>query len=459
MDKILILKNINLVDSYSVNKKNKYLIDLLDKNKALPQQGSPEWHKTRSTAVGGSEMASVTGDNPFNKIKDLIARKLGLKKFNGNLYTLWGSLMEMITTMLIEKLFDVKIIELGSVEGCVPHQRYSPDGLANMILKCRHVINGQIFYKLEYLTILFEFKSPFSKIPNGSIPSHYLPQVLTGLCTFPDVDCALFVNNTYRKCGLSDFNFNSNYDKSFTEKDQFNLKKAKVEIKNPLSMGFLMFYMTNTQKTNFINKYYSDEEDLDILVNLQIDITLLNTGPFITRIHDIIKNTLDGESNQIDVGILNKKETQVIFQLCKDKELNVHYTDPIIFPSEYKNSDFLEVQLADAVNKTKSDLSNQKLIELYKNKIPEYSDKCSSKKRTFLGFMPWKLFIMDIIPQERKVGYVESYAPILKKTFETITLLKQNDNYQESYDKMFPPKELVLSDSDKKNINDYSNLF
>ena len=175
--------------------KQKLLNDFLIQYDHLPKQGTEEWKILRNNYIGGSEISIITGDNKYMSIKELIRRKLGLSEFNGNLATRWGKIFEIITNKLCKKILEItEIFETSSIPTNNINIRYSPDGLT--IGKIN--INGN---KKEYI-ILFEFKSPISTIPIGTVPKHYLPQIKMGLWAINIVDISIFINNIYRKCSL-----------------------------------------------------------------------------------------------------------------------------------------------------------------------------------------------------------------------------------------------------------------
>ena len=212
--------------------------------KSAPVQRSAEWYDIRKKTFGGSEMSTILGNNPFNNIKSLIAEKVGINKFNGNLATRWGTIFEDVTCTYTRHILkmDNKIHEVGSVEGYFNRQRYSPDGLgAVKLLDCDDAIT-------EYI-ILFEFKSPSGSLPNKKIPTHYVPQIQTGLLSIPIADYAIFVNNAYRKCKLSDIKTNG-YDMEFHKAD-INKRKNGLVNEIPYAYGTICFYSSND--TNFIN--------------------------------------------------------------------------------------------------------------------------------------------------------------------------------------------------------------
>ena len=175
--------------------KVKELEDFIEENKHLPEQGSEQWLKDRKFTLGGSEMSTITGDNPYKNIKALIRDHIGLKTFNGNINTVWGSVLEDLVILILERVWNVKIYETGSLTGVVPGQKYSPDGL--------------FYNSIRDLLVLLEIKCPIRRNVDGKVPKHYMPQILTGLETIPIMDMAMFVDAMFRRCSLQVHSMNN----------------------------------------------------------------------------------------------------------------------------------------------------------------------------------------------------------------------------------------------------------
>jgi len=111
--------------------KKRTLIEFLELNKHLPEQGSIEWLKSRSETIGGSEISTILNINKYQSVKQLILQKTGLSIFKKAPPLWFGNIFEYILQQYVEKLYDTKIYETGSI----PYKKsklikYSPDGLA-----------------------------------------------------------------------------------------------------------------------------------------------------------------------------------------------------------------------------------------------------------------------------------------------------------------------------------------
>ena len=461
-DKYSLYQNINFSSNVFRDLKQKLLIDFCNTWKHLPEQGSIEWSNARqmSVAIGGSDMGSVMGLNKYTKYKDWIASKVGLTKFNGNIYTRWGKLFEHISTRTTEMMLkmDSSIFETGSIP-CYARKgiKYSPDGLGIVKLKCSGAINDKVLNTEEYLYVLFEFKSPFSTIPDGHIPPHYVPQALTGMCSLPHIDVALFINNLYRKCGLSDFNYSPKYDDSFHKTD----KSRNFKAVNPIAMGVIYFYQTPNQKTRF-NEYhgYIDRNDIDNNDNNNDnndnnnDDDDNNNDDDNNDDDDDIGDAMDEMDiapvykNQdlpeqiryikspIDFGCANYYVIASLLCLVEKKFISVYYDEPYIIPNELSQISFLVAQSLTDDNKN-IDQINEEIKNIQKINQSQMFMKASDK---FIGFLPWKLLKSDIIPQIKDPQFLEDRKADIDKALDIIQKITDNADIttrQQRYNELF----------------------
>jgi len=359
---------------------------------SLPKQGTPEWLALRSSCFGGSELASLIGANPYSKLKDLIASKAGLIHFNGNTATRWGSLFEPITDQITARIFSAdQIWELSSVPGFCEEHRFSPDGIGVFQIKCEKVVNGVLYRTTEYLTVLVEYKAPFSRIPDNRIPKHYLPQVKAGICNFPFVDIGLFVNNVYRKCSHREFRFNSRYD--------MDLHKPMDEC-NPIAAGIIRFFQTAEQIDKMRASIGLDDSDSDDGSGSDDDSD---------RDDDLLEHYILGPK-YVDFGALDQDRFGELLELHSRGLITADYSKCLIFRGELGRINELHHQID----------------------IPEASPaayeaemiacaKAARKDRTAVGGLPWKMFVSDMIFLERDDSFMDELRPKLK---EGMTILK-----------------------------------
>jgi hypothetical protein len=181
-----------------------------------PKQGTKKWKEERNNTnkevtVGGSEMSTILGENKYNNIDKLIQTKLGLLTFSGNDATRWGNFFEPAGQLLIEKLFDCVLYETGSLPGSISNTSYSPDGFS--VIYAKNIQKLITKKNIEQHTlpfdkagiILFEIKSPYSRIPTNYIPEEYKAQPQCGLAYFKFIDISYFINIVFRACTLTQF--------------------------------------------------------------------------------------------------------------------------------------------------------------------------------------------------------------------------------------------------------------
>lgn len=471
-----ILKSMNLCSDIYKNYKTNILQQLIDENKDLAPQGSPEWLAIREYNIGGSEMSIITGENCFSKIDSLVAQKTGFIKFNGNLACRWGKMFEVITQRLTEIILNIDTIhETGSLKGVVPHQRYSPDGLGIVKLNCEAEFGDEMIETKEYCIVLFEYKSPFSSVPSGFIPKHYLPQVKTGLCSIPLADFAIFINNLYRKCSMQDLNETIDYHKEFHTRDK------KFIPENTLALGVNIFYQTKEQSALFINTFgymfknnsdNSDEHNLDELYdsddsnesnednshNIFNQISNYQKPKSYSyyetpNIHKYIENIITssvGESIHIrDFGKSYYTDFNNLMELYDKGFLSIYYCEPYIF-DEYYNDPFLVAQnkspksQIDSRKWFKKEIDLSQTIYNYKQIIENFNN--GDKK--IIGYMPWKLFKSDIIYQGREPNYIKKYEANIQKTINIIKDINTSstEDVRISKFKKYFPKSKILKE-------------
>lgn len=420
------------------NYKHHLLNKLIQENKDLAPQGSAEWLAGRTYNIGGSEFSVITKENPYSKIDNLVAHKVGFLHFNGNIATRWGKLFENNTTLLSEILFNIEygIKETGSLEGATPNQRYSPDGLAVIKMVCCDGDDEQE----EYCIVLFEFKSPYMSDPNGSIPKHYLPQVKAGLCSIPITDFALFINNMFRKCTFEDLGDSIYYDTTFHKNDE----KNKIFGTQPLAFGLIMFYQTETQQHKFYEKYKhlieqpdggyesdtdesSDNDDYfnHAKKNPPVNNENADLYKYIYSVYE--RNDREKELNKNapdymrDFGKCYYSSFNTILQLYDDNYLSVEYCKPHIL-REYNNNTFLTAQRITCGNNDYSDTLSSYQTLIYGKKI---------NNRPIIGYLPWKLFKSDIIYESRDETYVDRYADEIQQVIAIIKDINSKNTHNE----------------------------
>ncbi len=368
------------------------LLTYIDKWKDLPEQKSEQWLADRTHTIGGSEMGTIAGCNPYKKIRDLIQTHIGLKVFNGSINTYWGSILEDLVTIILEDVWHTKIYEAGSLPGVVEGQKYSPDGLMY----------------LEWLDqiVLIEIKSPARRVVNGKIPRMYKPQVYTGLDTIPIANFAIFVDAMFRRCSLEDHSFTATYD-------------TQIHPDKPLGVPHALC-MVGIFEQQYTGTY-------DDLQNLVSENELLQD--FVDDYNLEQLKSKQGESSPpqkyVDIGACSPDVLEAVLKDVTRHKLSFYFPQ---WTSDEKISS--------------------------KDMIKDYEEYCDKHNYIKVAVMPLKLFRCDIIPvsrdewrKERKINknsksYVHAYEEVIHKTLQDIKYLSTLDKEKqvEELDKLYPPK-------------------
>lgn len=430
-----------------VKKINKYIRE----QAAAPAQKSAEWYKLKQKTIGGSEVATVLGLNPYKKAHGLIAEKIGLPGtgFDGNIATRWGNLFETVTRDYAVKFLKMttSIKETGSVEGVIERQRYSPDGLGVVKLKTG---NGTH----DYFIVLFEFKAPLRSIPDGKVPKQYLPQVLTGMLTIDIVETSIFVNNCYRKCPLSDINFDMKYDTVFHDGDVTKKLTKKQAINKVFAVGMVCFYQTKSNADNYV-KYcgYADSDDES--ADGSADLESKNNANLSTSEYDI-DILLNSTEEPMDFGTAKYNIVNRVLELHDEKRIHAVYL-PMIFNNEEVN-DTEFAQLHGIVHDGENS-NPKKMIKQYYNL---FLAECDEKDWVPVGYLPWKLVKTDVISVDNDENWRETIEPPIKKTLEvidTLMAIEDLDERADAYNDLYPSKDFVSKKDNADIVEDCADLF
>lgn len=412
-----------------MDSQKKVLLHFLNDIEAQPTQRTEEWHHIRKNTIGGSEIATVIGCNPYNSVQSLIAQKIGINNFQGNTACRWGTMFEHITEKYTCGVLKIeRIYEAGSIPGIIERQRYSPDGLGIVqLLNCDN--------QPEWYIILFEFKAPMGTLPNKKIPKHYIPQIQMGMASIPIVDYSIFVNNCYRKCALKDIGFNNVYDKNFHIGDYKKLKNG-LEKEIPYACGIICIYQTY-EEYDKINKYYgydSDEEyDINDAFN-DLDDEYSNNdfeSNYYTD-HDM-ELLLDSKEALIDFGLADKYLIDRIFELYDQKRVSVVYY-PIMFNKDRVNTlDFIKTH---NLERTNENIKNPK--KYAENCIKTFEEKCINNNLCPIGYLPWKLMRSDVILEEKDEKFVDNIKEPLMKTLELMQKINDSENPVDEFYNIYP---------------------
>lgn len=337
-------------------------------------QKSAEWHLKRSRAIGGSEIKKALKVQGNREYYSMLKEKAGFGSFFGNLFTMFGSIIEESSRRITELLFNTTIYEFTSLPGSIAGTSYSPDGISVIELYDRTFI------------ILWEYKSPFVRAPTRIVPDEYRAQITSGLCHIRLADFGIFTNFAFRLCELDNWDDTLiwNYDLQPVN------PKYKLNAPNVLGLGMLVFthkevgdYKPKLEKlVEYAERRAGNPEELEerLLMKGEIDY-----------------GQIDDQTKLAD-----------LFRGVESKEVIVHHLEPHLFLDALKSRDYLQYvlrissEIRDSTNEV--NLAHECLI----NNMDALRDKIGATE-TVMGVLPFKLMDLDLIRVNRDPNYMEPF--------------------------------------------------
>lgn len=354
------------------------------------KQRSPEWYEKRSKSFGGSELAALMGKNRYKTSRSLIIEKVRGSTFTGSIATRWGVLFENVTKIWTEKLLRMEeaIEEMPSVNGFTEGQHFSPDGLGIVCLK-------NVDDEKEWYIVLFEFKAPFSTIPDGYVPPQYIPQLQAGLHSIGVAHLAIFVNNMYRLCALDSLDFTPSC--MSRDNDPSGLQCS--------SCGIILMY-ADQEKIDLYNAHATGTEYISGFKDIDFDIF----------------------AAEKPVDFSRSDLTPRVFELFERGDITADFSAMYLNSTAVRTFDIV----ADHAIATVPQLSNDDIRADVKKKINEFAAKCAAQNKKFIGFVPWKLMMSDVLIETREDGWKEKVEPLIKDGLLEIARLRNQtvDEYE-----------------------------
>lgn len=394
--------------------KKRTLFEFLEQNKHLPEQGSSEWLKSRSETIGGSEISTILNINKYQSIKQLILQKTGLNIFKKAPPLWFGNIFEFILQQYVEKLYDTKIYETGSI----PYKKsklikYSPDGLA--VIKTNklknifteHDLTNKIFNKSLFdnsdnnkkeLLILFEFKNPYMRVikPN-EIPIYYVNQPKLGMEVIDMCEASIFIESVFRFCSYSDIVISnkSNTNKYSLPNNKYNTYYHFDKVRytnNPLSFGCFSLYYEKKNISNHLNDILSNMLEYFHNNNLhEYDLSAIKDKTIINRIME---------------NIIDYKDIKIIYH-------DLHINNDI-----YENNDKYYFEKYNNINKFRANIIKNK--ENIKN----------DSNLEYLGIMSFKMFNININPVFKSNPLTTDVLTKVEKVIDIIKECNKLDNIE-----------------------------
>lgn len=249
------------------------LIYRFEQNSKGPEQGTQEWLDIRNASkdvkrgrIGGSEMSSLIGVNPYKNRNALMCAKLGYVKdeFPSRLHCWFGITFEEVAAKVFEHIYDTKIFckDISIIDSNLPYSIFSPDGICAMGID---EDTGEISIDPDIQTdkfapVLVEIKCPLSRelTRNMNVPKHYMPQIQTGMHCIDLVHASVFIDNCFRMCSYRDLQTKKMYNRQLHRLD----RQIKDDLEEIYS-GCMFFHgiMPDDICTNYVQKHYLDDEN------------------------------------------------------------------------------------------------------------------------------------------------------------------------------------------------------
>lgn len=384
-----------------------------EKEKNGVKQHDEEWFQRRIYTIGGSSIAVIMGKNPYSSIQRIIGERIGMYKFIGNIKTQWGTLFEKVIKQYVEidRRCEIRGEDLF-IEG-PPGTSYSPDGLT--------ILENESASEI----VLVEFKCPYSRIPSGSIPEYYIPQIKMGLDLLNLPTMGLFVEGVFRRCSWEDLGNNPRYDRTLVFKSSGKL---------PLAYSFIGFYFNQSKFDKYREELAkrSNEQEMESFDSLKKELW--------DKYSQQYKNTSVDEFVSNDIGTCPENLFTLIMDAFDKKIITqwygkIKYVD-INVPAS--NGRIIMDDLTKKMEKIKlggvtAQYDETIILESMNKERSEYEDFCRIGGFKNFGILPWKLFRVYYKFIQKETDYIK---PWLEKINEIIDVVKRCNDPANSAVKM-----------------------
>lgn len=330
-------------------------------------QHSAEWHAAKTYTIGGSQIATLMGKNHFSSVSDIILSKIGVEPRRSSMIIHWGLLFEQLNKRYVEHDKSTKIIGSDIFVPGPPNTSYSPDGLA--------VIERE---PGKYVRALLEFKCPFSRVPDGRIPQHYVPQVKFGLDILREVtDIGLFVDAVFRRCLWGDLGRNPHHDRKLVD---------RAEGIPPLAYGFIGFYLDVASA-----KQRTIDADPGELARRKSALITAYKAEF--EVGSSANKWMSNDLGEASVGLL-----EAVLAAYNIGILAPWYSEMIFVDDSYDES---------------------AAFAMITNELDKYEGGLEGTTLNF-GILPYKLFVVQYNYIDREDGFVERWRPQIDRVINIV---------------------------------------
>lgn len=395
------------------------------------QQRDKNWFKLMGTTIGGSEIASLLGINPYSSLYDVAESKLAILQdrhvWVGGDACWWGTLFEDVLCSYVEIDMGSKIKGDNICVQAIPGHRNSPDGyivarFAKVYAACAahdalgaapneptlKLITTDMDIKPDIEQILLlEFKCPLSRKPSRKVPKYYTPQLWSGLSVSPLADFGMFVDSVFRKCSLLDMGNNIRYDK------EYHVRDGKHLANHPGALAWGVIGV------------YAPKMTAPITVRSCDDGTDAAYAAWDAKIEYMQYRLANDDDTVMDLGDMDNKLFVKILKYIDSKAFPVKRCLPWCYDRRGNVLSF-----------------DEQYMELVRNTPEDF---------ILIGVLPWKLFEVNYVPVERNHSFFEQLLPLINKVHNSVRDALSQSNPQGYLRKLLrPPVAGVQSSTDSE---------
>lgn len=419
-----------------------WLDRLLDSHISLfeghAKQGSAEWLKNKKMIVGGSELASLMGLNPYTKWNALLAKKLGLAVSNPpGVACWWGTMFEPVSERILELHCSTK------VKGTSIHMRYpwlefhgnSPDGYCVVQFRetedaweLAHGPKDRVDGRTYPVPALIELKAPYRRLPDGSVPKYYTPQVWSGLCLTTVAVLALFIEVVYRLCSFDQLGEGPGYSLDYHSGDKKANNRERASWEGSFAWGVTAVYAPKLGTRKERLEKLKREGKLPDPETFESDMIAYKA------LCEYFGEVVSGEElghRYLDLGELaNNKSSSfdLLMKMIDKKAFKVEHSDP----------QFADPEVAD----------QPESLERFMQRAETDPAMCP-EHYYLLGYIPWKVFQIDYHVVHREDGFIHQIMDLTSRFMGEVNTLRKAEDVARAYNTHCQKKEELLGKQPK----------
>ena len=413
---------------------DKLIQDFVALHAGRARQRTDAWLAKKSVSIGGSEVAALMGWNPYSSFDQVVALKAGIQTWDGgSVACWWGSMFESVIERFVE--IDCKT-QLAGTDISVPapttselrgFHANSPDGYGVITLFLNVDDEWQILgtsaenqaaaegRPRKQIIALFEFKCPFRRHPKGEIPKHYRPQIWSGLALSPIAHTGVFVDAVFRKCMLWNLGPETGYDYTY------HYERKNPSWTYPIAWGLTGIYAPRLDANR--GKPNTSINNTSAIIKTCMSGVSVDAAYEAWRLH-YTEFGISFESPEeadragrpfcpdpIDFGDCEKKTFETMMFHLDKGQFKAKHVGPC-FP-DGRGAPLLTPRAIGAT-----------IDSLATSPPPGYY---------LLGVIPWKIFEVDYVFQERQLGFLENVAPLIHECLEIAEQFRKTADPKKEY--------------------------